>query len=74
MRVDLLHTWMNSPKATLSGQSFEIGKPGSAMELGIGATGMLTPALSIYGEFSGRQRLGRGFSDIGATLGVRYSF
>ena len=74
MRIDLLHTWMNSPKATLSGQSFEIGKPGSAMELGIGATGMLTPALSIYGEFSGRQRLGRGFSDIGATLGVRYSF
>jgi outer membrane autotransporter protein len=74
MRIDLLHTWMNSPKATLSGQSFEIGKPGSAMELGIGATGMLTPALSIYGEFSGRQRLGRGFSDVGATLGVRYSF
>ena len=74
VRVDLMHTWMNSPKATLSGQSFGIGGPGSAVQMGIGATGMLTPALSVYGEFSGRQRLGRGFSDIGATLGVRYSF
>lgn len=74
VRVDLLHTWMNSPKAMLSGQAFDVGHPGSAMEMGIGATGMVTPALSIYGEFSGRQRLGRGFSDIGATLGVRYSF
>ncbi|PPK42651.1 outer membrane autotransporter protein [Trinickia symbiotica] len=74
MRVDFLHTWMNSPNLTMSGQTFEVATPGSAVQLGIGAAGMITPNLSAYGEVSGKQRLGHGFDSIGATLGLRYTF
>ena len=73
-RVDFSNTWMNSPSVTMSGQSFELAKQGSAMQVGVGATGLLTPNLAIYGELSGQQRLGTGMSTVAATLGLRYTF
>lgn len=74
VRVDLRHTWMSSPTVTLSGDTFGTGRAGSAVQLGLGASGMITPKLSVYGEVSGQQRLGGGFDSIGATLGLRYAF
>lgn len=74
VRIDLSHTWMNSPNVTMSGQGFEVAAPGSAFQIGIGATGMLTHNLSLYGELSGKQRLGPGFDAVAATLGLRYAF
>ncbi|MEX3958211.1 autotransporter outer membrane beta-barrel domain-containing protein [Trinickia sp. EG282A] len=74
MRVDFLQTCMNSRNVTMPGQTFLVATPGSAVQLGIGAAGMITPNLSMYGEVSGKQRLGHGFESIGATLGLRYTF
>jgi outer membrane autotransporter protein len=74
VRLDLQQTWMNTPTVTLSGQPFMVGSPGGAVQLGVGASGMVTDKLSLYGEVSGQQRLGHGFSSIEATLGLRYTF
>ncbi|HTH75571.1 MAG TPA: autotransporter outer membrane beta-barrel domain-containing protein, partial [Trinickia sp.] len=74
VRVDFSNTWMNSPSVTMSGQSFDVAKAGTAVQVGVGASGLLTPNLSIYGELSGLQRLGTGTSTLAATLGLRYSF
>lgn len=74
VRVDFSNTWINSPSVTLSGQSFDVAKSGAAVQAGVGASGLLTPNLSIYGELSGLQRLGSGASTVAATLGLRYSF
>lgn len=74
VRIDFAYTQMNSPDVTLSGQSFAVGRPGAAMQIGVGANGIVTPNFSIYGELSGQQRLGRGMSTLAATLGLRYAF
>lgn len=74
VRVDFSNTWMNSPSVTMSGRSFDVAQPGGAVQIGVGATGLLTPNLSLYGELSGTQRLGPGMSTVAATLGLRYTF
>ncbi len=74
VRLDFQYSSTNSPTVTMSGQPFEIGAQGGAVQLGIGATGMITPTLSAYGELSGRQHIGYGFDNIEGTLGLRYVF
>jgi outer membrane autotransporter protein len=74
LRIQLQHTWMDSQDANLSGTTFKVGAPGSAIQFGIGATGMVTARLSVYGEVSGQRRLGNGFNDLTATGGIRYQF
>jgi outer membrane autotransporter protein len=74
-RVSLLHTWNDTPDAQLSGTSFETGRSGSAVQVGVGATGMITPRFSLYGELVGQQRIGSsGNSGVSATVGVKYQF
>ncbi|MEA3117473.1 MAG: hypothetical protein QOI13_743, partial [Paraburkholderia sp.] len=74
IRLDFQYSSTNSPTVTMSGQPFEIGAQGGAAQLGIGATGMVTPRLSLYGELSGRQHIGYGFDSYEGTLGFRYEF
>jgi outer membrane autotransporter protein len=73
-RIDFQHTWMNSPNVTLSGQAFQVASPGSSVQFGLGATGIVTKRLVAYGELAGKLRLNHGFDSIGATLGLRYTF
>jgi outer membrane autotransporter protein len=74
VRVDFAYTQMNSPSVTLSGLPFGVGAIGGAVQLGLGASGRVTPNFSVYGELSGQQRLGPGMSTLAATLGLRYAF
>lgn len=74
VRLDFSNTWISSPTVTMSGQPFDVAKSGSAVQIGVGASGSVTPNLSLYGELSGLQRLGHGVSTVAATLGLRYAF
>ncbi|MEX3958217.1 autotransporter outer membrane beta-barrel domain-containing protein [Trinickia sp. EG282A] len=74
VRLQYQQTWMSAQDTNLSGTVFDVGAPGKALRLGMGASGMLTPKLSLYGEISGQRRLGNGFNNISATAGLRYDF
>jgi outer membrane autotransporter protein len=75
VRVDYRRTWMGRRDSQLADQSFVLAQPGSGIQLGMGASGMISTHFSLYGEVSGQGRSGRyGFSGIEGTLGLRYRF
>ncbi|VVE75741.1 autotransporter outer membrane beta-barrel domain-containing protein [Pandoraea sputorum] len=75
VRMDLLHTWGGTNQVRLSDVAFQQGTIGSAVQLALGADGQLTKDLSVYGEVSGRHRIGGyGIDSYGATVSLRYSF
>lgn len=75
VRIDLLHSAGAAGKVNLSGVEYVPGRVGSAVQLSIGANGMVTRNTSLYGEISGQRRLGGyGFSGGDINLGVRHRF
>ena len=73
--LQLQRAWMNAPSIDLSGQGFEEGSAGSAVRLGVGASGRINSRWSLYGEFDTQRRLGsHGFNNLSANVGVRYDF
>lgn len=74
-RVDLMHSTGGAGTVNLSGKDYSPGRVGSAARLAIGANGMLTRNLALYGEVAGQRRIGAyGFSGGDINLGVRYQF
>jgi outer membrane autotransporter protein len=72
--ANLLQTWGGNNEVKLADTSFTPGTVGTALQLQVGATGRLTPNLSVYGDLSGQQRLGHGTSSVSANVGIRYLF
>lgn len=72
--ANLLQTWGGDNDVKLADTSFTPGKVGTAVQLQVGATGRLTPNLSVYGELAGQQRLGHGTSSVYGNVGIRYLF
>jgi len=75
VRLDLLHTWEGAPSVKLGQDRFSTGSDGSAVRVGLGASGQLTKRLQLWGEADGQQRLGgAGFSSISGIIGLRYTY
>ncbi|HIC4120350.1 TPA: autotransporter outer membrane beta-barrel domain-containing protein, partial [Salmonella enterica] len=51
-RADVINDFSNSKNVKIEGVSFKTGKNGGKFNTVIGASGMLSPDLSLYGELS----------------------
>lgn len=74
-RMSLLHTEGGPKSVELSSQAFKVGRSGTAMQLSMGASGMITPRFAAYGELGVQRRIGSyGFNNVDVTAGLRYLF
>jgi len=60
IKANLLQGIGGSNSVVLSGVSFGTGKPGTALQVGAGATGTLTRNLSVYGNVAWQNNVGSG--------------
>ncbi|MCI0151918.1 autotransporter-associated beta strand repeat-containing protein [Paraburkholderia sediminicola] len=74
-KLNVLHGLSGAGTVSVGGSSFTTGAWGTALQLGAGLTGTLTPRLSLYGELSGQHEIASGgFNSWAASGGLRYMY
>jgi outer membrane protein OmpA-like peptidoglycan-associated protein len=76
LKANLLQSLTGSGKVVLSGVGFGTGQAGTAVQVGGGVTGTLTPNLSVYGDVAWQSDVGGngGFRGWVFNAGLRFVF